>query len=157
MTLRLSLSDVRKLGKAAVAQLKPAIAFSIETWRDIETRINLRLKPEELAQRAIMNWCRANLPPGWIAFHIPSEASRSRATWAMLRILGFFAGFPDILIIAPGGQCCLIEVKRADEKPRLSPAQKAFRAWAETFKVPYLVAQTSEDLQGWLTFPESDS
>lgn len=157
MPLRLSLSDVRRLGKAAVAQIAPGIAFSIDTWRQIPQRITVKLKPEDQAQLAIMNWCRAELKPGWIAFHVPAEANRSKVVWALLRVIGFFAGFPDILLIAPGGRCFLIEVKRADQKPKLSPAQEAFRAWADAFKVPYLVAQTPADIEMWLTARESDS
>lgn len=150
MPLRVSLADVQRFGKAAVAQIKPGIAFSVDTWRDIPQRITVKLGPEDQVQLAIMNWCRSTLPPGWIAFHIPSEANRSKVVWALLRIIGFFAGFPDILIIAPGGQCYLVEVKRADQKPKLSHTQMAFRDWAAAYKVPYLVAQSVEDLQMWL-------
>ncbi len=150
MPIRVNLAELKRFGKAAVAQIKPGIAFSIDTWRDIPQRITVRLGPEDRAHLEIMNWLRANLPAGWFAFHIPSEASRTKVVWALLRILGFFAGLPDICIVAPGGKVYFVEVKRADAKPRLSAAQSSFQAWCAAYKIPYLVAQSADDTNNWL-------
>lgn len=153
MPLRLSLADVKRLGKTARATIAAApgkIAFSIDTWREIPQRITVRLGPEDTAHLEIMNWLRTNLGAGWFAFHIPSEANRTRVIWALLRILGFFAGLPDICIVARGGRVYFVEVKRADEKPRLSPAQRSFQAWCEAYQIPYLVAQSAGEVEAWL-------
>lgn len=134
----------------AVGHLHPN---SVYTWRKLHWP-KFKLKPEAALTVEVMNHLRGRLAEGWVAIHFPAEAERSQVWWALLQAMGYFNGFPDILILIPGGRFAVVELK-VDTK--LSPAQLAFQDWAVRHNVPHLVARGIPDIEPWLTGIESVS
>lgn len=165
MPIRLpSLAAARSLlGKKASQQLPaengepPELKNSITGWRKVRWAKGFKLGPEDAIQLEILNYLRQQAPGGWVVFHVPSAAKRSKVVWAWLLVLGFFAGFPDLIILMPRGRVAFIEVKRTHRESDLTLAQKAFRSWCQVYETPYLVATGVADVQGWLTRLESST
>jgi len=160
MALHLSPSDFIKFCKQnrglklqpyqkAIAKVLEAVPNLIDTWRRLRFPM-MKLGPEDAITVDIMNWLRSNLPEGWCAFHVPSEAKRSKVWWGKLLAMGYFNGLPDIFIVMPAGRVAFIEVKRDHRESSLTDAQKAFRSWCCRGETPHLVAIGIPDVEPFL-------
>lgn len=80
---------------------------------------------EREAQRAVVAWLRRVLPDAIVHAVVNEQAGSSasaisRARYGQARKrTGVVSGFPDLLILLPGGRCCMIEMKKP---PRRSEA-----------------------------------
>jgi hypothetical protein len=96
-------------------------------------------------QATIVAWCRLALPRH-ILVHIPNSP--------FIRARGFVTGAPDLLLVAPGGECAFIEVKTAHGK--LRPEQEDFRDRCQRIGVKWACCRGVEDVEtalaswGWL-------
>jgi hypothetical protein len=107
-----------------------------------------RSNPENAIQRAIVDYLRAVLPSSHRVVAIPNGSRRTATGRASNGVPGLSPGFPDLMIIAPGGKVYLIEVKAP--KGRLSPEQIDWETWAFDYAIPRCVARSIEDVRRFL-------
>ena len=105
---------------------------------------HIRLKAEETLAIQCQDWLRLTLPSNCIAIHIPMEAQRSKASWAVQFAMGAMPGWPDAMIVRAGGFLYLIEYKAG--KAKLRPEQKEIFAWAVAHDVPIVLVRNLDDL-----------
>jgi hypothetical protein len=80
---------------------------------------------EREAQRTVVAWLRRVLPGAIVHAVVNEQAGSSSDPYARARFgqarkkTGVVSGFPDLLILLPGGRCCMIEMKKP---PRRSEA-----------------------------------
>jgi hypothetical protein len=82
----------------------------------------------------LRKFCR----PDWRFTHIGHGEKRSLSTGKRLKRMGVQPGWPDFLLVAPGGLAHFLELKRPGAKP--SEAQAEFAKWCRTYGVPYALA-----------------
>lgn len=73
-------------------------------------------------QISVVDWLRLICPRAVVA-HVPNGGKRSVAEAARFKRAGVLAGFPDLIMMAPGCRTLLIELK-ATKNGSLSPAQR---------------------------------
>ena len=87
----------------------------------------------------------------WRWTHFPAGEARDVRTGARLKRMGLRAGWPDFVMVAPGGRFHGLELKREGEQ--LTEAQSAFRLWAIAEGVRTTVVCTFDEafatLSGW--------
>lgn len=111
-------------------------------------------------QCVIADVLRRFITPGWIWQHIPGGEERPAeyrngvrvsSAGARLKRAGFQAGWPDILLLAPGGRPHCLELKRRGGKP--SEPQIEFAFWCSVNGVPHAfvdsVPAAIELLKSW--------
>jgi hypothetical protein len=103
-----------------------------------------RQHPEDVVQKAIVNWLRNVLRGEAMVVHIANNP-RSARDGARLKALGLVAGAPDLLVVLPHGRGCFIEVK--SQKGRVQEAQKAFELTCRALDWPWLVARSIDDVR----------
>ena len=74
----------------------------------------------------------------WQWSHLPFGEYRPPATAARLKRMGVMPGWPDFLLLSPGGQPHFLELKR-EREGRLNDAQEGFAAWCGAHGVAYAV------------------
>jgi hypothetical protein len=67
---------------------------------------------------------------------------------ACMKIMPVVAGYPDRLVLLPGGRLFLVETKAP--KGALRPAQVVFIARAEAMGIPVAVLYTSNEVDNWV-------
>lgn len=78
--------------------------------------------------------------PEWRWRHLNAKSANAREG-AIMKKLGVRAGWPDFILISPGGAVRFLELKRDDgEEP--SDAQIEFRMWCIAHGVPHVIAWT---------------
>ena len=65
-----------------------------------------------------------------------------------LKLMPVVAGYPDRLVLLPGGRLFLVETKAPNG--RLRPAQVVFKERAEKIGVPVAVLYTSAQVDQWI-------
>jgi len=87
--------------------------------------------PESALQRSCAAWFAlryGNRGRGLLA-SVPNEGMRTPAMAARLKGMGMLPGFPDLLVLAPGGRALFIELKAG--RGRLAPRQREAHAAIE--------------------------
>jgi len=79
--------------------------------------------------------------PGWLWTHMPMGELRQPITAARLKRMGVTPGWPDFLLLAPGGRAHFLELKRR-KLGRLTDEQAAFGLWCECNHCPHAVVDT---------------
>lgn len=106
-----------------------------------------RATPEADAQRQIVAFLRAILPPGAIIHHCANEAAgggeAARKRQAVLVGMGVHSGFSDLIVIS-GGRVIFFEVK--SRTGRLSTAQEAFRDAIHAQGLPWALVRSVDDV-----------
>lgn len=104
------------------------------------------LAPKEFAlHKAVADHLRAFAHPDWRWSHYPSGEKRDARTAAKLKAMGVQKGWPDFLLIAPGGRLHTLELKRRGET--MTEEQEAFAEWCRDQGVPFAC---TDDLKGAL-------
>jgi len=65
-----------------------------------------------------------------------------------MKVMPVVAGYPDRLVLLPGGRLYLIETKAPNGA--LRPAQQVFRRKAEAIGVPVAVLYTTKQVDAWI-------
>lgn len=65
-----------------------------------------------------------------------------------MKIMPIVAGYPDRLVLLPGGRLFLVETKAP--KGVLRPVQRVFKTRAEAIGVPVAVLYTSAQVDTWM-------
>lgn len=139
---------VASLKGLKVSRAVQVAAAAIYRWRSYAARGAFRWRPEEIVHIAIMNYLRVTLDADCVAVHIPSEAKRTGANWAVLQALGYINGMSDIWILYRG-TVAFIEVKA--DNGALSPDQEAFLEWTRARGYHGIVARSVDDVAAFLT------
>lgn len=99
--------------------------------------------PEFNIHCMVADMLRRFAAPGWRFTHIPLGEYRTPATAARLQRMGTKAGFPDFLLVSPGGHAFFLELKR--HGGRLTEAQKEFAAWCSLHQIPFAIAHNPDE------------
>jgi hypothetical protein len=92
--------------------------------------------PKEFAlHRAVADHLRAFAHPDWRWAHYPAGEREDPRTAAKLRVMGVKKGWPDLLLLAPGGRLHALELKRRGET--MTEEQESFAAWCHEQGVPF--------------------
>lgn len=81
----------------------------------------------------------------WMWTHIGHGELREAATGARLARMGLKPGWPDYILISPGGVAHFLELKRKARGSNLTDAQEKFRDWCLAHSVPHAVARTYDE------------
>ena len=110
-------------------------------------------RAEDSLQIAIVNLLRMH---GLIVAHVPNTARRSEREGRRFKDMGVVAGYPDLIVHAPGGVTVLIEVKAPPKrlksgalskaKATLSEAQEALHPQLAAMGIPVLVARDAQSV-----------
>ncbi|MEI4262810.1 VRR-NUC domain-containing protein [Roseovarius sp. D0-M9] len=102
--------------------------------------------PEADIQRQIVNGLRAILPAGAVLHHSANEVTAggeaARRTQSILRGMGVWPGFSDLLLISEG-RVLFLEVK--SQTGRQSDDQRAFQAAVEAQGFVYELVRSLDD------------
>jgi hypothetical protein len=94
--------------------------------------------------------------PEWRFTHIASGELRTPATAARLKRMGAMPGYPDFILLSPGGVAHFLELKRA-RGAKLSEDQQDFADWCVAHGVPFAIARNFDEalcrLQAWGAVP----
>jgi hypothetical protein len=91
----------------------------------------------QIAVRAALTW------HGIRSAHVPNGGSRNPIEARKLKAQGVLAGFPDLVVWAPGKGMACMEVKAASG--RVSDAQEAMIAQLEADGVPVAIVRSVDD------------
>jgi hypothetical protein len=117
----------------------------IAEGRSPRLRKALLTRPKELElHKDVAALLRKQARPDWRWTYIPTGERRDLRTAVKLKQMGTMPGWPDLILVAPGGRLHCLELKRRGET--LSDAQEAFRAWCICSGVPHVVADTMADV-----------
>lgn len=95
---------------------------------------------ESTLQKTVAEVLRDHLLPTWQGTHFPAGEHRNARTGARLKSFGLRPGWPDFILISPGGMFHALELKRPGGK--LTVDQEVFREWCLTFGIPHAIAWT---------------
>lgn len=98
--------------------------------------------PEYAIHVAILDWIRA-VAPQLLPFHPANGGLRTTSEAQRLKHMGVVPGIPDLVILAPGGQAYLIEVKPPGGE--LSKDQRALNERLLAMGVPHCVCRSIDD------------
>jgi hypothetical protein len=102
------------------------------------------LGPKEVAiHGAIVDALRRFGKSDWAWSHFPAGELRGSATGAKLKRLGLQPGWPDLILVAPGGRFHALEIKRAGGV--VSDDQQAFLIWCSANDVPNAIVRTVDE------------
>ena len=126
--------------------MKPAPPLiAIMEGRRVRPRKAPRIAPREISlHMAVAGLLRRHMRPGWLWGHVPSGELRDKATAGKLKAMGAPRGWPDMVLLAPGGAMRCLELKRLGED--LTEEQAAFQLWCVRNGVPYCVARTMPEV-----------
>lgn len=102
-------------------------------------------------QCMVADTLRAAAAPGWIWTHLPMGEARTAATGARLKRMGTQRGWPDFLLIDPGGRPHGLELKRGNQ-PQTDDQkliESAFLGRACPYQVARSFKQAIEILKVW--------
>ncbi len=106
---------------------------------------------EFVLHRAVADHLRAFARPDWRWTHFPAGEKRDPHTAAKLKAMGLQRGWPDFLLIAPGGFLHALELKRRGET--MSEEQESFAAWCREQGIPFVCTDDLREaivtLSGW--------
>lgn len=103
-----------------------------------------RGNPEADIQRAIVRDLSLVLVPPFILHHSANESGKaSRTAQAILKGMGVWSGFSDLLLLGPSQRLLFIEVKSKTGRQTLE--QAAFQAAVELFSWPYEIVRSSPE------------
>ena len=103
-----------------------------------------RGNPEGDIQRAIVKDLYRVLVPPFILHHSANEGGKgSRAAQGILKGMGVWPGFSDLLLLGPDRRVLFLEAKTATG--RQSPAQRDFQRDVLAFGWPYEIVRNSAD------------
>lgn len=106
--------------------------------------------PEELVQRAIVEYHRL-VRPAALLMAIPNQrGTRTRAEMGVLWAMGVLAGAPDLILVMELARCALLEVKAPGKEGNLSPKQREVMVDATRLHIPYFVLSSVDDYQAVL-------
>ena len=92
-------------------------------------------RPEDDAQRAVMEWLRYQHPEVYrYTIHVPNGGARSKAEAGIFKALGVKAGFPDLICLEPRGPYIGLAVERKAEGARPSSVRPDQVAWLELLR-----------------------
>lgn len=118
----------------------PPLIALIEGRRE-RPRNASKTAPREIGlHMAVAGLLRRHVRPGWFWGYIPSGELRDKATAGKLKAMGAPRGWPDMLLLSPGGAMRCLELKRLGED--LTEEQEAFQLWCVRNGMPYCVART---------------
>ncbi len=119
--------------------------FSLKNNAQTSTVQALRrrdLNAEARIQAAIVEWIRL-VAPGVLVFAVPNGGLRTKAEAARLRWTGVVAGVPDLVLIAPSGRACFLEVKTPRGRP--SPEQLTIHEALIALGTPPAIVRSIDD------------
>lgn len=103
-----------------------------------------RGNPEADIQRGIVRDLHMVLAPPVIVHHSANEGGKgSRRAQGILKGMGVYPGFSDLLLLGPARRVLFLEVKT--KTGRLNPDQIDFRDLVDQFGWPYEVVRSSAD------------
>jgi hypothetical protein len=92
--------------------------------------------PKEFALHlAVADHLRAFAHPEWRWSHYPAGEKRDPRAASKLKAMGLQRGWPDFLLIAPGGRLHALEIKRRGEA--MTEEQEDFEVWCREQGVPF--------------------
>ena len=91
---------------------------------------------------AIVEYLRIVLP-GALVWHTPNGGNRSKREAAELKRMGVLAGILDLTILTHEGELFFLEVK--DGRGVLSVSQRAFGAFLDAARIPWMVVRSVDD------------
>lgn len=107
-----------------------------------------RGRPEAAIQRAIKQRLAFH---GIVCVAVPNEGRRSVANGRMMKSTGLLPGFPDLILLAPGGRVAFLEVKAP--AGRVSAAQSEAHAMLQRLGHHVAVVRSQDEaveaLRGW--------
>jgi len=96
---------------------------------------------EFVLQCMVADTLRRWATPGWLWTHVASGELRQPITAARLQRMGVQRGWPDFLLLAPGGRPHALELKRR-RTGRVTDEQDAFAQWCEVNGCPHAYVDT---------------
>jgi hypothetical protein len=100
--------------------------------------------PKELKLHiAVADRLKADASPDWRWTHFPAGEERDKRHAAKLKAMGLQRGWPDFILVSPGGRLHALELKRRGET--LSEDQEAFAEWCVGQGVPFACANALPD------------
>ena len=100
---------------------------------------------------AVADHLRAYAHPDWRWSHYPAGEKRDPRAAAKLKAMGLQRGWPDFLLIAPGGRLHALELKRRGED--MTDEQEASESWCQKQGVPFACTDDLREalavLRGW--------
>jgi VRR-NUC domain len=92
--------------------------------------------PKELKLHiAVADRLKADASPDWRWTHFPAGEEPDKRHAAKLKAMGLQRGWPDFILVSPGGRLHALELKRQGET--LSEDQEAFAEWCGEQGVPF--------------------
>lgn len=103
-----------------------------------------RGNPEADIQRQIVRDLHMVLVPPFILHHSANESGKaSRTAQGILKGMGVWPGFSDLLLLGPSRRVLFIEVKTSTG--RQNPAQREFEGDVAGFGWPYAIVRSSAE------------
>jgi hypothetical protein len=97
--------------------------------------------PPEIGPHMTVAWILRNrLRQDWLFAHYPAGERNDPRVAAKLKSMGLQKGWPDFILVAPGGCMHCMELKR--EGGKLSPEQDDFQTHCIKHGIPYVVAHS---------------
>lgn len=109
----------------------------------------MRQSPEYHLTVAVAQYLNHALPAGALFSHFPAGEVRDERTAAKLKHMGTKPGWPDFVLVLPGGRFGGIELKAPGGY--LSPSQRAFQEACEANGALYAVARSLAEVEGILS------
>jgi hypothetical protein len=115
--------------------------LSLMQGRRVRARRAPRHRPlESVLHKQVADLLRQHCLPSWRWTHIASGELRDIRTATKLKAMGVRRGWPDFILLAPGGQGHGLELKRQGE--HLTDDQIDFQMWSIRTGSPYSVARS---------------
>lgn len=114
--------------------------------------------PERDAQKAVVAWLRAVLPPGSLVWATVNESpaqsrdphARARF-YASRRAAGVVTGWPDVGMIVPGPRTVMVEMKAPGYSPSdVSEEQRRVHAGLRALGIPVGICTGIDDVRAFL-------
>ena len=126
--------------------------LALAEGRRVRPRKTIVGRPREMVLHlAVVDMLTKLGHPKWRWTHFPAGEAREVRTGVRLKRMGLKPGWPDLILVAPGGRFYGLELKREGED--LTDAQSAFRLWAIAEGVRTAVVCTFDEafatLAGW--------
>jgi hypothetical protein len=99
-------------------------------------------------QTDVADVLKAHALPEWRWSHFPAGERRDVRTGARLKRYGLQRGWPDIVLINPGGTFHGLELKRVGEE--LTEDQEDFQLWCIRHGAPHSVAYSFDEALAFL-------
>ncbi len=104
-----------------------------------------RVRPlETVLHKQVAELLRQHCLPSWRWTHIASGELRDIRVATKLKAMGVRRGWPDLILLAPGGKAHGLELKREGED--LTNDQEDFQMWAIRTGATYCVARSIKEV-----------